>query len=569
MLYGASGNASRNSDGILSHSQDPLALPERLYKDENLGALVPHSANTRTTTGGGIGVASTGSGGASGDTTGSPVAPSVQAMALTPAGRGSVVFRGNHNELRFQPTAQGARVSMGSKALALAPGQSSIYTPHDSSSFPAGGLFGLGDVDGFVGWLQQRLAPPRTREHIIKGALVPVTAGFSLAFPNRWVTASHRRSQDPEYIPPRTYTGPGIHPAGLGDLAGFSFKRAFLTIPKSPANIARIALAPFTLGATLFLPTRVLTPPKSIDSALRLVIDKGIRLPVRYAGAVTQTVLFPVLTGSQQRAMFGLSPSESGVFMKAQQIFRGIDAAVLGAAAFAAGPSAFVPGMATTGGPGGGAGLGPGAASLPGQLNYGYAGASYSGLGSSGYTAPGYVTAGQLGGAGGSLPAASSAPSLVAASSTHVLPFVPASSAPALPAGFATPAQIAASAPAAPAAASAPGELTLGKVALGAGKFLGTTAVTTAAQIAVQAALNKGQQAVGGDGAGVGPLAFGGQLPIGAGGSPMSYDPGSAGSDPQLAGMSPTSELVLAGLAVTAIAAGLMARRRRRRSRRG
>jgi hypothetical protein len=118
---------------------------------------------------------------------------------------------------------------------------------------------------------------------------------------------------------------------GLGFDIGHFFKRA-VTIPKSPANIARIALAPFTAGVSLFLPTRVLTPPHAIDSALRLAIDNSIRPAVRYAGAITQTVLFPVLTGSQQRAMFGLSPSESGVFMKAQQIFRGIDAAVLRAA---------------------------------------------------------------------------------------------------------------------------------------------------------------------------------------------------------------------------------------------
>jgi hypothetical protein len=353
---------------------------------------------------------------------------------------------------------------------------------------------------------------------------------------------------------------------GLGFDIGHFFKRA-VTIPKSPANIARIALAPFTAGVSLFLPTRVLTPPHAIDSALRLAIDNSIRPAVRYAGAATQTVLFPVLTGSQQRAMFGLSPSESGVFMKAQQIFRGIDAAILTAGAFAGGPGVFVPGSA--------AGVTPASsapASLPGSLNLGYAGAPYTGLGSAAYQPAGYATAGQIGTAAAQAAPAAAPISLNLAGSATQAPFVPAGAPLSLPAGYATPATIAGGAPAAAppiGPAGAKEGLTFVKIALETGKFVGTTAVTTAAQIAVQAALAKGQ---GGGAAGQ----AGGQvvtLPtdpgISQGPAQLPYSMGGAGDPgpaPELAGVSSAlPQLVIGGLAVTAVVVAI-ARRKRRKS---
>lgn len=59
--------------------------------------------------------------------------------------------------------------------------------------------------------------------------------------------------------------------------------------------------------------------PPSIVTRL---VPAPIKKAIRYAGAGTAAVFAPVLTGAQQRKIFGLSPGESANFMKTQQASR-------------------------------------------------------------------------------------------------------------------------------------------------------------------------------------------------------------------------------------------------------
>ena len=68
-----------------------------------------------------------------------------------------------------------------------------------------------------------------------------------------------------------------------------------------------------------------------IPASIRRAVPSFIRRPIRYFGAGFQTIFASLLTGSQQRRFFGLSARESRVFMKGQQVFRIVDAAVLAA----------------------------------------------------------------------------------------------------------------------------------------------------------------------------------------------------------------------------------------------
>lgn len=495
-LGNASGRAASEP-----HDGDPFT---RRYLS-GLGALVPHTANTRTTTsgGGGIGVQDLGGGGASGDTSGTAVAPNTPpgpsaSYGIGPQGRSSSIFRGGRRVMRYQASEQGARVLAGRGAADY-----SATSAGSRAVFPTGGLFGLSGLDlNFGGWA----------------------------------------------------------------------KRAF-TIPKSPANIARIALAPFTAGISLGLPTRVLTPPRQIDTALRRVIDTSIRPAVRYAGVIPQTLLLPVLPASLQRKLFGLTPSESGIFEKAQQVMLPIDATIVTAGLYkyvTAAQSALPVAEHLTE-----AGLGP----TPDKLSLLPSTTGFVPAGSAPLSLPaGYATPAELGAAAAQSAPAAAPVSLDLAMQTTA-PFTPAGAPLSLPPGYATPATIAGNAPlAAPTSLPAPiagakTGLTLGKVALDAGKFVGTTAVTTAAQIAVQAALQKAGDA--GVGAGAAAPAYAtGPLDLGYGAAQPQALPyygdggavGGSGDVPALAGFDTSSMLIVGGIAATAAIALLAGRKKRRKS---
>jgi hypothetical protein len=91
-----------------------------------------------------------------------------------------------------------------------------------------------------------------------------------------------------------------------------------------------------------------LTPPggnilriQPIPVQIRNLIPTPVRTAVRYAGAAQQTFMLPFLTGSAQRRVFGLSPAESRVFMKGQQVSRIVSAVVVTGGLAKVGPAAF------------------------------------------------------------------------------------------------------------------------------------------------------------------------------------------------------------------------------------
>ena len=137
------------------------------YYDEGLGAIVPHQANlTVPTGGGGGGLGPLGGGG------GGTIPPGEQSVAgsggagsaLNPIGRTTIVYLpGVGQRGTFQPTAQGARITMGTGALATTMSPMGV-----SGEYPTGGLYsrrmmslrqpwdapglsGLDGLDGFFG----------------------------------------------------------------------------------------------------------------------------------------------------------------------------------------------------------------------------------------------------------------------------------------------------------------------------------------------------------------------------------------------------------------------------------
>lgn len=495
MLFGLS-NASGNSGG----RPHELELFDQIRYDRGLGALVPHFSNYRTTSGGGgtIHVAGTGGGGGSGsgDSTGTALAPT------TPPGPGA---------------------SYGVRAASVADTR-----PVDRNS-------------------------PIFDKSSRRSLFQPTGQGPRLV-------VGRRQADVAATIDPGASIFPTGRLFGLGGLESFwgdvgTRLRRVVTPPRTPANIARLVLAPFTLGASYLIPSRVFRTP-FIEQPIN-----ALKTVVRYSGAAYQTVLFPILTGAQQRQIFGLSPIESRVFMKGQQVFRAIDAAVLtyGLSKYimAARQAAAMKEAAAIAGPQNNLSLlGPTAPqpfaaplSLP----------------------PGYATPAQFASAApASLPVGPVPPSL-ALNLPQTAPFTPAGAPLSLPPGYATAAQIAGTS----APAAAPGSSILGTIghgALDAAKFAGTTAVTTAAQIALANALApKGGGGAGGGG--VSPLVLPsgpmdqGIVPAGyQSGGGGSYDPGvPADSGAQLAGMGLGTQLVIGGIAATAVIAFIAKRGKSRR----
>jgi hypothetical protein len=303
-----------------------------------------------------------------------------------------------------------------------------------------------------------------------------------------------------------------------------------------------------------------LTPPggnilriQPIPVQIRNLIPTPVRTAVRYAGAAQQTFMLPFLTGSAQRRVFGLSPAESRVFMKGQQVSRIVSAVVVTGGLAKVGPAAFAAtptGSATVG-----------AQSLtPAQY------ASVVGPGNT-------LTA-----ASSSTPYMTVAPPVTELTGTKfataaAFSSTPAGSAAPVTAGLSLPWEpgFTAAAKAGAAAAPQPGIASqLAKGALEAGKFVGKTAVQTAASVAVaQATMPRG----GAGGETVAELPYGAPvyssapaeqlpeapaLPWGGGSSS-----GAAGEalEPMLAGSSLPLTMAAAGVGLLILA---RARRQRR-----
>lgn len=265
------------------------------YRDEwgGLGAVSPHVANLRTTTGGGYGVTSVGGGAGPGDNSGQAV-PGFGGASYRGSGRfTSMVSRKGARIGLYQHSGQGARVSMETSAVPTAAKGSA----GSRVGFPTGGLFGV------------------VAEHV-----KPHTLGAI--------------DEEPGYD------------TGLGDFFGW-------------------------LGARFTPPGGRINRIQIIPKNIRNQIPDPIRKAVRYGGAGVAAVFAPILTGSQQRKIFGLDPNESAVFMKTQQVSRGIIAAIAAVAGGAAGYSAYSGSGAAASSPGV---LGGGAPYAPGLFPAGSAG---------------------------------------------------------------------------------------------------------------------------------------------------------------------------------------------------
>lgn len=173
--------APREAQVLTGSDQDPslppykrdrrgLPLPDTTSLS-GLAATVPHRANVTVVTPGGggvIGPADAGGGGGGGS-----VPPGSQSIGVTsppsgrtrPGGTNTSPFTAAPGlrqaaqvaRVKFQPSKQGARISMGER---LSP-----MTPQTGSNYPAGGLFGLAGVDGFFtdagNFLKRAVTPPK------------------------------------------------------------------------------------------------------------------------------------------------------------------------------------------------------------------------------------------------------------------------------------------------------------------------------------------------------------------------------------------------------------------------
>lgn len=148
------------------------------WGERGLGAVTPHVANLRTTSGGGggYGVLAVGGGSGSGDSSGT-AAGGTQGPNFRTVGRNTSPFTSKAKAAAprrnyFQATGQGSRVSGGEAVSPTSPKGS----PGSKATFPAGGLFGLAGLGrvkapapadpsdiglgDFFGWLGQRFIPP-------------------------------------------------------------------------------------------------------------------------------------------------------------------------------------------------------------------------------------------------------------------------------------------------------------------------------------------------------------------------------------------------------------------------
>jgi len=627
---------------------DSAAARAEIFDPTGLGATVPHAANIRTTTGGGFGVQAVGGGGAPGDSSGSPAAGSV-GSSFRPVGRNTAIYTTTVKgrvfaRNRFQPTAQGPRVTEGfglSGLGATVPHAANIRTSQhggfgvaaiggggaagDAGGSPAagssgsafrtvgrntavfnskgekrtfagnhyspsaqgsraipqfggaGGGFGLsGDradlapsdgvgLAGFFGWLGSRLTPPG-------GKIRRVQPFVELVSP---VYRRRRASPPPPAVPDVPPGGPGIRPTsntiGGPIPGGLSGDRADLA-PSDGTGLSGGILG--WISQRFIPPGGKLNRITPIPASWRAIVPNAIKTPLRYYGAAVQSTFFPMLSGPQQRRMFGLSPSESGVFEKWQQIMLPIDATIvtLGMTSYATGigpfastvtkvpytslaPVTFTPGQSasliagdfgTTTGQ---------AAALTAPANLVVSAAPA--------TSPGIFTA--------ALPSTMMTPMQASAALTAG-DFGATAGTNAVLAGVATtPAQAAANIAQGGSGAGAPGFLAkLGDLALAGGKFVGTTAVTTAASLALQRAMMPGggpqDQPVGQGGVPVYAASGGPQgqqiVPMGGG---SAGGGGDAGAQPELAGVGLPVMLAAGAIGVGA----LVMLKRRRRAKRG
>lgn len=288
-------------------------------------------------------------------------------------------------------------------------------------------------------------------------------------------------------------------PSGIAPRA--STKGSDFLAPKNPKGAAGLgAWYSHWIDPNTYLPpggkiNRITIIPQTI----RNIIPTPIRTAVRYFGAGVQSVFFPVLSAPQQRTIFGLSPKESAVFEKTQQIMLPIDAVIVtaGAAAYLTAPAAVSPAALT---PAQSAAMLASNSAIPAA-------------GDASFVSPlaaNVLTPAQA--AAAISPEGVSAEAGITAAAPYVAPgagytgaqasllaegFSPAAVAPNL-----TPVQVAAAIKDGSIPATGGGGFlsSVGNAALGAGKFVGTTAVTTAAQIALQNAMagrsqTPGQQA--------------------------------------------------------------------------
>lgn len=255
------------------------------------------------------------------------------------------------------------------------------------------------------------------------------------------------------------------------------------------------------------------TPPSGgiskiqiIPPAIRNIIPTPVRTAIRYAGAGVQSLVLPVLSGPEQRQVFGLSPSESGVFMKMQQVMRPIDAALLTwgvagvvapllatpASISAAAAPAALPGTVSAGelAAGGSASLDL-VSTVPSASALGFATPAAASL-PAGYATPAMFASSVAAGSSAAAPLASTSLDLALPATMPSPIAAPVS----LPQGYATAAQIAGqAAPAAssPMGAAGPGFWSkAGEYALSGAKEVGKTVLTSAATIAVARALTPG-----------------------------------------------------------------------------
>lgn len=536
-----------------------------------LGAVVPHRANIVVTSGGGYAPAS-GEGGQPGEgetavaiTFGSTYRPVGRNTSPVTDLRAPLTARGSVKRSLYQSSKQGARVVYGKSASAIT--QPARTLP--ATRVWAGGLYGADEFDvsglgGLWDWARTRLTPPRSKVNITRAALTPVTGGLSLVnYRNvgQWakarLTLPAKKDPPPEpYVlsnPPPANPEPGKYyplgeAEGLGgifDGAGSRLKKA-ITPPKKTSNIVRAALAVPTVGLSL-------VNTKSLAKSL----PTPVRSAIRYTGAVTQTVFFPILTGGQQRAMFGLDAKESRVFMKGQQISRGVIAAIATAGIVKGAYTPTIFAKTVQASSYGGEGLN--IATAP----------TYSGIGSKGYLASqGYAPSTAFG--SGAAPA-SAAPSLSLGSVTSSPAFMTPTAA-SLP-GYATPAQFAASAaPAASSAAPAASSASLLSKAGGAagalGKTLGTVALYGAASKLLTPGMGPGL--VPGEGSATNVVVEGGSGQPVIIAPPASFGGGGEASqtstpEPVLAGFSLPMVVLVAGIAV---GGGVMFAKRRKGKRR-
>jgi hypothetical protein len=323
------------------------------YYDEGLGAIVPHQANLTVPTGGGGGLGPLGGGGGGSIPPGeASVAGSGGAgSALNPIGRTTIVYLpGVGQRGTFQPTAQGARITMGTGALATTMSPMGV-----SGAYPTGGLYsrrmmslrqpwdrpdsglsGLGDIFGDIGRFVKKGV--RYTGAAVIGTFMPAGArkkafgltsressGFETAskVTRGVLAAAATYGVAAKYTTGSFFAGPGkiyaaVHPATLTPAAQAGlFAKAPLAAAINPA----VTLPSYAVGqpSVLLSSANVALPGQPVVSSALYTPTIGTIAPVQASGTLSTEALIAGDWGVKAAAPVQILPKAPAVLAKAAE----------------------------------------------------------------------------------------------------------------------------------------------------------------------------------------------------------------------------------------------------------